>query len=391
MKTSVCLLSGVFLAAASFAAPPKSPIGFDVSRKDAHFAALRAKIDNPKTKPLDRRNAQYALLMGEMLVCEDAAFPAKEAELQKIIAERGDMPATDYVTFLYKTVRRNNYGHPRFLQYMYVEPDVDAIGFKATADDPAARRLYYSLRIAVMTDLANSKSLKPQNSRESRLELIAQAEKDPAMAGQALQVFQWRFAALRDLGRDADAVKLAESALATTNVAEAVAVNLALADFYRTRAKRFDEDPDAATLLKAEACYAKVIELKAPLGRVNTEESVARQGIADCRYARKDYAGCRVLLAEMLERKFINRPRDKAAMSARLGDCGFFEEKWQESVDAYASAGASLDAARKIRYAGALLALGRKADAIPLVEAVAQKGSTQEKKRCINALRKLKE
>ena len=35
--------------------------------------------------------------------------------------------------------------------------------------------------------------------------------------------------------------------------------------------------------------------------------------------------------------------------------------------------------------------LGRKADAIPLVEAVAQKGSTQEKKRCINALRKLKE
>jgi len=390
MKKAFYLISATLASATLWAAPPKSPIGFDLSQKDAYFASLQTKIDNPKTKPLERRNAQYALQMAKMLVCEEAAYPVEEAALQKLIAERGDMPAADYVTFLYKTVRRNNYGHPRFLQYMYVEPDVDAIGLKATADDPAARRLYYSLRIATMADLANQKSLKPQNSREARLELIAAAEKDPAMSGQALQVFQWRFAALRDLGRDADAVKLAESALATTNVAQAVAVHLALADFYRLRAKRFDEDPDAATLRKSEACYAKVIELKAPLGRVNTDEAVARQGIADCRYQRKDYAGCRAALAEMKEKKYINRPRDLAQMSARLGDCAFYEEKWQEAADAYAAAG-SLDSARKIRYAGALLALGRKAEALPLVESVAEKGHGQEKKRCINAARKLKE
>ena len=393
LQVAGCRAFVAMVLVAGLATGAGAAVKFDLGAKDAKIAALKATIADPKAKPGAVINAKYELLRWDMLLCEDADFPARRKAMLDFLSKVPDgIPVQEYVTFLYRTVgyEKRGWGMPKPFAY----PDVDELADRATRTaDRAARLHYYTSRIASMAFRANNKDLDPKTSREARLELIAAAEKDPLMKGTDPVVFAgWRFAALRDLGRDADAVALAEGFIsASTNVVAKKTMLTNLAEFHILRAKRYCDESEPSVIRKAEACYEQILELSPDPKRNRQDRLRAFGGLARCRFERKDYDGQRAATAEYL--KIEAKGKSVIELHELAGDAAYAEGKWQLAVDEYLAAGGlqMRDLPRKLRLAGAYHALGRDAEAVPILEFACEKGNKFSKARYRNALRKLKD
>lgn len=371
----------VALALGAVAAPDP-----DLSKTDEIVAQCKAVAADKAKKPVERARARYELIKLELLTCEDAAFAAKKAEMMDFLSKPGDLPARDYVEFLYNTVANDR-------QEIFDLPDVDALADAASKGDPAARAAFWTRRIGAR-GWGEKRSYDPNRTWERRLELIDAAEKDAEAAAKLNPgvLIKARLECYRGLDRYDDfAALVAREAEKAPKPGDRATLLTGQADFLRARAARFFSEPHGPTLREAVALYDQAAALCAGEKRLvgARPHQVALKSAAECLLAAKDYAGCRArlkTLAEVTPEK--QRPNLDAAMV--LGDCAFAERKWEESVTAYRSAEAKLDIKRKLNLGHALFALGRKKEALPILEFAAQKGNKYAKLRYQYDLQKLK-
>jgi len=371
----------IVLALGAAAAP-----ALDLSKPDEVAAGYKAVIADKAKKPVERARARYELIKLELLTCADAAFAAKKAEMTDFLSKPGDLPPREYVDFLYNTVANDG-------QDIFDLPDIDAFADAASKGDPAARAAFWMRRIGAR-GWGEKRSYDPNRTWERRLELIAAAEKD-MVASAKLDPFalvKARLECYRGLGQYEDfAALVAKTVEKVEKPGDRVTLLTGQAGFLRARAARFFSDPHAPTLREAVALYDRVAALCAAEKRLSgaRPHQVALRSAAECLLAARDYDGCRARLKTLVEvTPEKHRPNLDAAVI--LGDCAFAERKWEEAVTSYRSAEAKLDLKRKLNLGHALYALGRKKEALPILELAAQKGNKYAKLRYQYDLQKLK-
>ena len=384
MKTLKFILSGAALSAASVltAAP-------NLVTMDADIAARKAVLDDPKASAYKKHCAAFALAKWKLLTCEDADYAAAKAEAMKLVTDRGALSNGDYVDFLYMVAERE-------ASDMLQLPDIDELADAATKGgsptnrvDCQARRNYYSRRIGAIGAAQRTKSLNPKRSAAVRLALVDAAEKEPLLTGYAGEVAAWRYEALLSDGKYDEAEKFAAPLSVSTNVQTAAEWSYRLGAFYVARAARYFDEPDAATLKKAEAAYLAAIAAADQPKRRGPQYSRGWQALGPIRLQLKDYAGVREV-ADKLDEMTGEKQRPNLTAAGLRGDAAFAERKWEEAAKAYEIVGEKHDLRQALNLAKCYLALGRKADAVPLLEFASKKGNKYTRQRYAFDLEKLK-
>ena len=357
-KSFVCLLSvGIAASACAVKFDP------DLTKMDENREAIRKALADPKTGPADRLWAKYYDLKWDLYTCEDGDFPAKKAEVLKLITERGDNEKKPYLDFIYGVVNDN--------QGVIKMPDIWPIADRETKDEPTLRYGYYSHRISAMQRASQRLgTVDPTVCAEARLKLIEQMEKDPMVDERHRDGSEQRFACLVEMGCHADAEKLLLERAASTNSAQRLIWLSLAADFYKDRAVRYYTEPDPATLRKV----VKVCDDLIATDLAGRPSRYSRKGYlmkADALYhvgefaeARKAVDGYVALL------KDAKCDFDAAKLYA---DIAFAEKKWGEVTERLSPFVEKLDADWNIKCAQSLVAAGRRREALPYLEAASKK------------------
>ena len=252
--------------------------------------------------------------------------------------------------------------------------DFERDAWKALEDagaltNAAARRLYYrnALKLAGShfggSWRSDTWNLLDEYSQE-RMLALAERALDDAVASDgayaAAGAFRSEMAgkkwnALVAMDCDADAEKFLLDCLAATNRFDVRGTRAKLVEFYRAIAKRYETDPDPATLEKAFA-YADSNATK-----------------ADIALAMKDY----------------KRALEFAATDLQRADAAFGLGDYATAAEEYAKVQRPGEGVL-LRHAKALYALGRYAEALPLVEAYHAKARGKDKTAAALYIKRLK-
>ena len=95
-------------------------------------------------------------------------------------------------------------------------------------------------------------------------------------------------------------------------------------------------------------------------------------------------------VADKLDEMTGEKQRPNLTAAGLRGDAAFAERKWEEAAKAYEIVGEKHDLRQALNLAKCYLALGRKADAVPLLEFASKKGNKYTRQRYAFDLEKLK-
>lgn len=353
---SSCLLASAALAASL-------P---DLGKLDATVADCRAVVSDATKKPLERARARYQLLKLELLTCKDDAFLAKKAEMLAFIAKPGGLGPREMIDFLYGTVGADQ-------QEIFVRPDIDRLADEASRGDRDARRAFW-LRRMNACGWGDRNDYAPEKSWEHQLALVDGAEKDEVANYDLFTIAKWRLHCLKGLGRAEDCEKVAREAMGSAKEPwKRAELLMAIGDVRQMRANRYFAEPHAPTLLKAVEAYDQAIALcvddKYLKGSEQHRKSL--KFAAECLLRARDFTACRAHL-KALEEATDEKRRPNLDAVMLLGDCAFAERKWEEAVAHYRSVGAKLGQKRRLNLGHALVALGRKREALAVLERIAK-------------------
>ena len=354
----LCLVSLVLATSAS-AVVRFNP---DLTKMDENRAAIKAVLADPKATPVQKLCATYDDLTWELFTCEDKDFPAKKAAMLKLITERGGLDKSVYIDFLYG-LQRENPG-------VFRMPDLWALIDRETKGEAKFRTNSYQRRLEAMRGaIRYHGTLDPDCTAEARLKLLDEAERDPAVDRSRLDFDGARFACYVDLGDVARAEALLGKMSATTNLGVRVEWLAKGAEWYRDRSERYYSEPDAALLRKAVACCDGILATDTRKRGNADGKAALMKAEALCRTG--DFAGARKALDKLAS---LAKDKKLGIDGAKiLFDVAFAEKKWSEAADALQPFADRLDADWSIRCAQALVAAGRRREALPYLETASKK------------------
>lgn len=367
------------LAVCGFAA---AGAALDLAKVDSEIAALKAKETDAKT-PLQRYKAKYDRLKLELLVCEDAAFEGKLAEMTAHLSDRGDCPAADYISFLFATV-----GYDATRQRTFTPPDLLSLAEKASRGDEKARLAYFTGAIRHYERMLAFEltALDERYSREARLNFIDRSLKDPLLAKARGTVLEAKANVLRSLDRKADAEKLMVSSAAESDSLALRFLPL-LAAAYADDAKRFYGEPDRPTLAKATEALDRYFALK----NVVQRDKSGYQKACELRAQIELDRGKPQDAVPWAERLVAARGGETNVVAATLlGDAAYATGDWNRAAAAYAAGDAKLPWRVRERFARALFAAGRKEEALKQVELTASKAGKYKRQELNHAAEKIR-
>ena len=368
------------LAVCGFAA---AGAALDLAKVDSEIAVLKAKETNAKTSPLQRYKAKYDRLKLELLVCEDAAFEGKLAEMTAHLSDRGDCPAADYISFLFVTV-----GYDATRQRTFTPPDLLSLAEKASRGDEKARLAYFTGAIRHYERMLAFEltALDERYSREARLNFIDRSLKDPLLAKARGTVLEAKVNVLRSLDRKADAEKLMVSSAAESDSLALRFLPL-LAAAYADDAKRFYGEPDRPTLAKATEALDRYFALK----NVVQRDKSGYQKACELRAQIELDRGKPQDAVPWAERLVAARGGETNVVAATLlGDAAYATGDWNRAAAAYAAGDAKLPWRVRERFARALFAAGRKEEALKQVELTASKAGKYKRQELNHAAEKIR-
>ena len=380
MRKSVFCLMSFVLATTAFAVR-FSP---DLSKMEENRAEIWKVIADPKASAADRLLARYDDLRWELYTCDDAALPAKRAEMEKFLTERGETDKSAYLKLLVEVIR----DRPGVL----IKPDEATLwrlADETSRGDAALRKEYYYWRVMRMTRAqAWNGTVDPEKSAEARLKLIEQKAVDPAFKTPP-DCDADRVSCLTDMGKFDEAEKLLVRRAGDADAKARRPWLQKLAKFYQERSVRYYEKPDPATLRKVvEVCDRMIAE----------EPTRNRESI----YLRQAALMKAQTLDSLGEHTAARAAADLAVAASKDRVCDFecakvyasvayAEGKWNESVARLAPFTEKLNAEENYRCAQALNAANRRAEAIPYLERAIKKCRNKYKRDGYNYLcRKLK-
>ena len=338
----------------------------DLSKMDENRAEIRKVIADPKASAADRLFARYDDLQWELFTCDDAALPAKRAEMEKFLTSCGETNKSACLKLLVEVIRNR----PGVL----VKPDEATLwklADEVTRGDEALRKEYYYWRTTCLSRALSWKgTVDPEKSAEARLKLIEQKAVDPAFKTPPDCDYD-RVSCLADMGKFDEAEKLLVRRAGDADAKARRPWLPRLARFYQERSARYYEDPDPATLRKVvEVCDRMIAEepkrdresgylRQAALMKAQTLESLgehaAAREAADLAVAASKGRVCDFECAKVY-----------ASIAYATGE-------WNESVARLAQFVEKLNAEENYRCAQALNAANRRAEAIPYLERAVQK------------------
>lgn len=319
----------------------------DIDKLREELSGIDAKIAEAKT-PDDRARLTYRKAEILFTLAEDDKPEEHLAAMQAAATAPGVDPATmvgmlkDLASF-----RRSHWR--RFGDGFDFERDAwKALEAAGATTNAAARRLYYTGAIELADKHYNCSwrsdtwNLLDEYSEEHALELAERALADEtAMSGDdkdanafRTKVVDRKWNALVEMARDAEAERFLLGGLAQTNRFDGKVMRKNIVAFYRAIARRYESAPDRATLEKALA-------------------------YADSDSVRADIA---------LEMKDYERAAGFAKTDLQRAEAAFGLGDYAAAADFYSKAKNESPRA-KLHHAQALNALGRYAEAVPLVEA----------------------
>ena len=354
-----CLMSLVLATSASAAVRFNS----DLTKMDENRAAIKAVLADPKATPAQKLWATYDDLKWELFTCEDKDFPAKKAAMLKLITERGSWDKDVYLDFIYGLLREN--------PGAFRMPNIWEIADRETKGEAKFRTNYYRRRLETMRGAIRFHgTFDPANSVESRLKLLDEAEKDPVVDRSRIDFDDARFYCYVDLGDDARAEAILGKMSASTNLGARVDWLAKGAEWYKNRSVRYYSEPSAAMLRKVVACCDGILATDFPRKRGNADAKAALTK-ADALCLIGDYAEARKALDKLAS---LAKDKKLGLDGAKiLFDVAYAEKKWSEAADALQPFADRLDADWSIRCAQALVAAGRRREALPYLETASKK------------------
>ena len=318
----------------------------DIDKLRGELSGLDAKIAEAKVSDT-RARLLYRQAEIRFILADDDKPEEHLAAMQSAATAPGVGPVTmldmlkDFAFF-----RRNKWR--RFGDTFNFERDAwKALEVSGSLTNAVARRTYYSHALK-LTDShydcswrSDTWNLLDEYSQEHALELADRALADEfAMHGDDRDTFSFRarmadrkWNALVAMTRDGEAERFLLDCLADKDRLDEKASRARLVTFYRAIARRYESDPDRATLEKAF-----------------------------------DYADSDTLRADIsLEMKDYERAARFAASDYQRGEAAFGLGDYSAAVDFYAKVKNPAPKA-KLHHAQALNALGRYAEALPLLE-----------------------
>ena len=355
----LCLVSLVLATSAS-AAVRFNP---DLTKMDENRAAIKAVLADPKATPVQKLCATYDDLKWELFTCEDKDFPAKKAAMLKLITERGSLDKAVYLEFVYG-LQRDNPG-------VFRMPNLWEIIDRETKGEAKFRTNYYRRRLEAMRGAIRLRgSFDPANSVEARLKLLDEAEKDPAVDQKNIDYVASRFDCYVDLGDNARAEEILGKMSASTNLGARVEWLARGAEWYKNRSVRYYAEPSAAMLRKVVACCDGILATDFPRKRGNADAKAAQMK-ADALCQIGDYAEARKALDKLAS---LSKDKKLGIDGAKvLFDVAYAEKKWSEAADVLAPFADKIDADWSVKCAQALVAAGRRREALPYLETASKK------------------
>ena len=359
MKTNVFCLVVIVFTTSVFA------VRFDsnLTKMEENRAAIKAVLADPKATPAQKLWATYDDLKWDLFTCEDKDFPAKKAAMLKLICERGSLDKSVYLDFIYG-LQRENPGAFRM-------PDLWEIVDRETKGDAKFRTNYYRRRLESMRGALRFRgTIDPDCTAEARLKLLDEAEKDPAVDQMGINYDASRFDCYVDLGDDARAEAMLKKMSASTNMGVRVEWLAKGAEWYKNRAVRYYAEPDAAMLRKVVACCDGILSTDFPRKRGNADAKAALMK-ADALCQVGDYAEARKALDKLAS---LSKDKKLGLDGAKiLFDVAYAEKKWSEAADVLAPFADKIDADWSVKCAQALVAAGRRREALPYLETASKK------------------
>ena len=354
-----CLMSLVLATSASAAVRFSS----DLTKMEENRAAIKAVLADPKATPAQKLWATYDDLKWDLFTCEDKDFPAKKAAMQKLITVRGSLDKAVYLDFIYG-LQRENPGAFRM-------PNLWEIADRETKGEAKFRTSYYRRRLEAMRGAIRFRgTIDPDNTAEARLKLLDAAEKDPAVDQKGINYEASRFDCYVDLGDDVRAEAMLGKMSASTNLGVRVEWLAKGAEWYKNRSVRYYSEPSAAMLRKVVACCDGILATDFPRKRGNADAKASlMKAEALCQIG--DTAGARKALDKLAS---LSKDKKLGLDGAKvLFDVAFAEKQWSEAADALAPFADKLDADWSIKCAQALVAAGRRREALPYLETASKK------------------
>lgn len=362
MRKSVFCLMSIVLATTAFAVR----FNPDLSKMDENRAAIRKVIDDPKASAADRFLARYDDLRWELYTCDDAALPAKRAEMEKLLTVRGETDKAAYLKLLVEVIRNR----PGVL----IKPDEATLwklADEVSRGDEALRKEYYYWKGFRMSRAqAWSGTVDPEMSAEARLKLIEQKAVDPAFKTPP-DCDADRASCLTDMGKFDEAEKLL---VRRAGAADAKARGLwpqRLAKFYQERSARYYEAPDPATLRKLVGVCDRIIADEPQRDRESSSLRSAALMKAQALESLGEHAAARQALDLAVS---ASKDRVCDLECAKLyASIAYATGEWNEVVTRLAPFADKLNAEENIQCAQALNAANRRLEAIPYLERAIKK------------------
>ena len=142
------------------------------------------------------------------------------------------------------------------------------------------------------------------------------------------------------------------------------------AEWYKNRAVRYYAEPDAAMLRKVVACCDGILLTEFPRKRGNADAKAALMK-ADALCQVGDYAEARKALDKLAS---LSKDKKLGLDGAKiLFDVAYAEKKWSEAADVLAPFADKIDADWSVKCAQALVAAGRRREALPYLETASKK------------------